>query len=241
MWDKKRGVVFPLKYSNELAELFGIYAGDGCLHVCRRGTAVEYRFVVTGNATESSYLEYVNSLVKLLFNLSSAVGPRHYLNRNWSVLIYRSKGIVTYFEEKGYPPGRKEHISIPVWILDDDVFSLNFLRGLFDTDGHLAIVKKGRFNAYPVISIQLKPKEIIEEVFKLLEGFGFKANAYFDVAEKDRRTNKFSIKNHIYLNGWRNFILWKNIVGSSNQKNIEKINRLDAILANNPLPKYLQH
>ncbi len=231
MWDKKRGVIFPAKFSNELAELFGIYAGDGCLSVYRRGTTVEYRFVVTGSVEDWSYLRYTDSLVKSLFNLSAPVQPRHDRNRNWTVLIYRSKAIVTYFQDNGFSPGRKEHIQIPPWINNDDVFALNFLRGLFDTDGHLAIVKKGRFNAYPVFSLQLKPKEMIVDVAKLLRYFGFKVNVYLDVVEKDRRYDKVWIKNHIYLNGWSNFLLWKELIGSSNPKYLEKFRKLEAIVA----------
>lgn len=216
--DKKRGVTYPDHYSNELAELFGIYAGDGCLSVYRRGTAVEYRFVVSGNIEDRTYLEQVNSLVKKLFHLSSPIHIGRYKERRWAYVTYRSKCIVTYFEENGFSPRRKEHISVPEWITNDDVFVLYFLKGLFDTDGHLAIVIKGRFNAYPIFSFQLKPKEIIADCGRLFRSLGFKINVFFDRSEKDSRNGKVYIKNHIFINGWKNFLLWKEIIGSNNPK-----------------------
>ncbi|MEM4255575.1 MAG: hypothetical protein QXR53_04605, partial [Candidatus Norongarragalinales archaeon] len=113
MWDKKRGVIYPRHYSTKLAELFGIYAGDGSLSVYRRGTTVEYRLTISGSIADYSYLQHVDSVIRSLFNLGSKVLVRIWKNKRWTVLVYRSKAVVTYFEENGFPPRRKEHLFIP--------------------------------------------------------------------------------------------------------------------------------
>ncbi|MEM4255636.1 MAG: LAGLIDADG family homing endonuclease, partial [Candidatus Norongarragalinales archaeon] len=118
----------------------------------------------------------------------------------------------------------------PDWVKRQDDFSASFVRGLFDTDGHIAIYAKGRFKAYPVISFKMKPKEIIADLAEVLKNLGFKAAVYFDVAQKDRRFNCKWIKNTLYLSGWRNFLLWKELIGSNNPKNLEKFRTLEEAL-----------
>jgi hypothetical protein len=60
----------------EMAELFGVYAGDGCLAVYRRGTTTDYRLTVSGSLDDFEYLEWVRSIYFEAFRFSWCVeGP----------------------------------------------------------------------------------------------------------------------------------------------------------------------
>lgn len=202
----------------EIAELFGTYAGDGCLASYRNSTSSTYRLIVTGGIDDAAYHEKIGATVLNRFNVLGKKRKRQIGTRKWIVLIFQSKSLVKFFSDNGYSPGRKIDIGIPDWIKENSAFSAAFVRGLFDTDGYFILLPKGRINAYPKFTIQLKPKRLIKDLGVVLENLGFKPSYLFDLPEKDRRNGKVYIKNYAYLNGWRNFLLWREKIGSSNPK-----------------------
>ena len=223
MWDKRRGIFVPKEYTPVLAELFGVYAGDGCLAIYVRGTTTDYRLTISGSVDDEPYLQYVAGLIHTQFGVCSTLKPRREPGRAWLELICRSKAIVTYFAENGFASGRKRNIRIPEWIYAQPQFMVGFLRGLLDTDGYVGRIAKGKLGVYPVLSFQFKPKQLVIDASTSLIALGFKPCVCLDVQTIDGRTGAMSVKNHLYLNGWRNLLLWNKLIGSRNPKNLGKL------------------
>lgn len=202
----------------EMAELFGIYAGDGCLALYRRGTTTDYRLTVSGSMDDFEYLERVRSIVWARFGVFGALKARQLPGKSWMEFICRSKLVVEYFSENGYLPGKKTDIGIPDWIRSNSGFAAAFIRGLFDTDGHFMLLPKGRLGLYPKFAFQFKPRRLVSELTDLLGQLGFQPSQYLGVFKPDSKTGRIYEKNYAYLNGWRNFLLWREKIGSSNPK-----------------------
>ena len=132
-----------------------------------------------------------------------------------------SKGIVHFLYSVGY---RKEHCitTIPGWIWSNKNYTNPFIRGLFDTDGSLALKKNhGRYKFYPVVRITLKDRTLLLNVQKWIKIKGLNSNvsneSYFD-----KRTMKVYRKWGLQVSGYNNTRRWIDLIGSSNPKHIEK-------------------
>ena len=89
----------------------------------------------------------------------------------------------------GFKAGKKEQIRIPNWILKDNNLMVSFVKGLIDTDGSLMLTKKPSRKSvfYPIISIKLKSKILVQQIGKFLEEFGFRVNIIEDELRIDKR------------------------------------------------------
>lgn len=120
--------------SGKLAEFMGILFGDGHLS--------DYQVsVTTGLKTDCEHAKFVKSLIEDLFHIT--VTTRIISSRNTIIVYASSKKLVAFLNKKGMPIGNKinKNITIPHWIQKSKVFSLAFIRGLFDTDGCLYVDK----------------------------------------------------------------------------------------------------
>ncbi len=120
-------IIFPKK-SKELAELIGIFMGDG--HVGKYQSSI-----TTNSQTDVSHALYVKNLLEKLFNVRANLRFRS--DSKACELVVSSKEVSRFLESQGMPCGSKirDGVRIPEWIIRNDVFIKAFLRGLFDTDG----------------------------------------------------------------------------------------------------------
>ena len=86
--------------------------------------------------------------------------------------------------------GKKEQISTPYWIINNDDLMTSFIKGLVDTDFSLKLINKPSNISiyYPIISLKLKSKILVKEV-----GYFLKKNKYkirFDYTFNQRRNQK---------------------------------------------------
>lgn len=203
--DKFKKIIFPEKMSPELAEEIGIHLGDGCMSFNRN------YFSVKTNKKEEQYITgFLFPLYKKLYNLDLK------LMRLESVSGFEvySKALCEFKNKViGLPYGEKIHkIIVPELILktkNKKVYS-RFIRGLFDTDGCVCIVKKD----YPVISITINSEVLIKKVAEMLKLMGFIPHY-----------NKKSI----YLNGKVMLDKWIKEINSSNPVKIKKLNWASSI------------
>lgn len=138
----------PLE-SSKLAELLGIILGDGHIEKIVIGNKIRcYSIVITGDSRfDRDYLEnYVNSLFKELFGKTGKL--RFSKNNNSLYLKIHGKKIVEFLEEKGLLSGNKKNNNqaIPRWILNNDSYLKDCLRGLIDTDGCVYYISKSNKN-----------------------------------------------------------------------------------------------
>ena len=199
--DKIKNIKLPLETTPKLAEEIGIHLGDGCLSIHKN------YFSVKTNKKEREYmLNFLFPLYKELYGLNlklmeleSVVGFEVY-----SQALFEFKNKVL-----NIPFGNKvNRITVPPLILESrnkEIYS-SFVRGIFDTDGCVHLVKSK--NNYPVITFTIKSEPFIKEVGKMLEIMGF---------------IPYLGKYVISLNGYVMLEKWIKEIGSNNPKNMAKL------------------
>ncbi|GEM_PF-677425 len=192
--------------SEKLAELLGIVLGDG-------GISNDWQLVISLNSVlDLKYSEYVNNLLRELFEVDVAVRKRPH--QNTSVLVCSSTNLVDFLISKGAVRGNKimQKINIPNWINDNLEYKKKFVRGLVDTDGCLYI-----------------HKHFVNNVLCHNIGFCFTSYSKTMVNSVAGILKEHSIKPHItdggkriYLYSSKDVLSYLSIFGSSNPRIYEK-------------------
>ena len=216
--DIRDGIILPQRPTLQLCELIGIIAGDGSIASDAEETK-DYRIQIYANAfDEFAYFMHTKSLVKQLFNLNM----KDFLSKsdNTIYLLKRSKAVFYFLKNIGYEK-IDSLIKVLSWIWETPLFVASFVRGLFDTDGCLALKNRsGKF--YPVISIGLKDGGLLKLVKIWLESNRIPC-VFCREQVFDERTNKIYIKFRLEVNGYRSANEFLQLVGTCNIKNIKKM------------------
>ena len=130
---KRNDVKIPNKYSEDLAEFFGIMLGDG--HISH------FQIVVSLGNKEEKYAEHVRLLIKKIFKVSAKISIR---NTGYRDVYIGSVDLTSWLFKKGLVSNKvKSQVDIPSWIFSKDKYMKSFLRGFFDTDGSVYKLKYG--------------------------------------------------------------------------------------------------
>lgn len=218
-------VTLPACLTPELAEDIGLMLGDGCINIYKYKHQTYYYANISGkfNLEKKFYDTYIVPLKNRLFNIT----PKCYCKGlNEYGFQITSKAVVNfYLDVVGLPKGSKNNAQIPKCILDNSdnqEIIFPFIRGLFDTDGYIALKTKGYKKSYPVISISQRSKKIIEQLYEILKNYNFSPYLYHAV-RFDKRTLKNYTLHTIYLSGHRNKLLWNSLIGSNNYHKKERL------------------
>lgn len=163
-----REVKLPAQLGEKLSELLGVLAGDG--HV----STIKYQVRMCGHKQLDR--EYISKHVFSLFKEVFGVTP--FVSENNSSLVcgINSKAVVFFLSSKfGVPLGKKKNrLRIPKDILTNRILLINYMRGLFDTDGSIYRHHKNDL-ALDITSVSPKfRKDIVIALRKL--GFSPTAN-----------------------------------------------------------------
>ncbi len=191
----------PLKKSADLAELFGIILGDGCIRK-------EQIKITLNRIIDKEYSFFVSNLIRSQLGEMPSVIER---NNVIEIHLYGTE-LVKRLEENGLKQGNKTllQVKIPEWIIENDMYARRCLRGLFDTDGGLYIHRRKEkeknslgwcFTNYSA--------PIIRDVKKILLCNGINPRG------KEKR---------VYLYAIPEIRKFMEKIGSSNPKNINKYN-----------------
>jgi intein/homing endonuclease len=219
--DVRRGLTLPKRMTAALAEDIGIMVGDGHVGVHKRKTSMNYQICVSGDTTnDSKYIrEYVLNLKKQLYNLQFPIHLTGKKKTEIRLQIY-SKGLLEYYRDViRLPVGRKDEIRVPEIIRKGTKeVKRAFLRGIFDTDGHFYLRKRGS-NPYPRLKIVASSKRLIEDVAKILEELNLGPTTAYNLWSVHSKTGKKSCCHEVYLNGSTRLNKWIHSIGFSNLKN----------------------
>ena len=205
----KRGIV--------LAEICGIHAGDGYL----RNDGKRVELDISGNLEEQGYYDlHVTKLFKEEF--FKFPNPKYFPSRKTYGFVIRSKNIVEFMNLIGFPYGAKSStVRIPKFVFKKKIFMIYFLRGYFDTDGHLGFFRRSNssyskykrtHNYYPRIMLSSISKELIQDVGALLTILNFNFRIHKSNPIKKGEHRKF----HITINGVNNLLKWVSLIGMRN-------------------------
>ena len=129
----KKDITIP-KESNQLAEMFGIILGDGCI--------TKSQLTVTLNKDDDkNFINYVAKLFEDQFGVKpSLLGHK---NANVINIVISRKKLIVFLLEKGLKIGNKvrQQVAVPRWIHLHNSFMKYCIRGLLDTDGCFFIDK----------------------------------------------------------------------------------------------------
>ncbi len=200
-YDQIKNIKFPSGISSELAEEIGIHLGDGCLSFNRR-----YFSVKTNKKEEDYMVNFLFPLYKKLYNIDLK------LMRLPSVVGFEICSPALFdFKNKvlKIPYGNKvEKIEVPKIIIESknkEIYRA-FIRGLFDTDGCVNIIKSKK--NYPVITFMIKSEKLIKQTKEMLNSLGFIASG-----------SKWSTQ----VCGKIMLEKWLKEINSNNPKNIKKL------------------
>ena len=207
-----------IEITPELAEICGIHAGDGYLRLRERNKG---EVDISGDLEEKEY--YDNNVIPL-FNKVFCLDIK---GRNFSRGTY---GFVTYQKKVrdslvslGFPGGKKSKlVKVPELIIknNNDEIYCAFLRGLFDTDGHLGFRKmygkysifKTKYHHYPTINLTTVSNYLFEDVCFMLSKLGIE---YFSTNYQPKKIGE-SKKYIIVINGVNRLNKWIDLIGSKN-------------------------
>ena len=201
-----------ISLSIELCEFVGAYVGDGC--GCLNGKTVS----IVGHASlDLDYLLYMKSIIDQLFQLKGKLLFAKYKNAVY--LRYYSTELYQFMAERfGFPKGKKvEIVQIPSLIeCSSKELLFRTIRGVFDTDGCVFFDKRKKYaTPYPRIRLQVKSKPLIDQLEKIL-------SSDFRISRPKCRTRKHHT---IEIYGHEQFDKWMKIVGFSNSKHLNRIQK----------------
>jgi hypothetical protein len=192
--------------SAQLAELMGIVLGDG-------GINNTWQLVITLNSvSDLAYSFYVKELLEHLFLIKVVTRKRPGMNA--MVLVCSSTELVDFLVSKGAARGNKikQQIDVPAWIMTNQQFKRNFVRGLVDTDGCLYI-HRHTINGILYQNIGLcfssASKNLLYSVAKIMDENGIKPHI-------SRNNQK------IYLYSAQAVLSYLGVFGSSNPRILQK-------------------
>jgi len=198
-----------------LAEVAGIFAGDGTLYKTNRSYVVEVR----GHIDEFPYYtSFVAPLFGEIFNKTVEV---RYRNCGTCVLVgVRLCGREVYEKfhvDLGFPVGTKSRtVEIPVEILcsKNESLRISYLRGVFDIDESIGIRILKKKYVQPFLSFTTVSDNHKDQIHDLLSEIGF---------------NCWKEKYRVRMAGWSTVKRFFNLINPHNHLRIGKWNE---ILAN---------
>ncbi|MFH1977756.1 MAG: LAGLIDADG family homing endonuclease [Candidatus Aenigmatarchaeota archaeon] len=154
----KHRIIIP-NIDENLAYLYGVICGDGCLNTPTKNKRGSYRFRVSISIQSINYVKTISQLIKNLFNLDTTQ-----VFDKTKYALYINSGIVfSYFNLLGVPVGKKYFkMKIPKEIKQDKKLFLQFLAGLIDTDGSVS----------SIIYLSQKDTNFLNEILKTSKIFG---------------------------------------------------------------------
>lgn len=205
-FDRLKNIKLPKKMSEELAEEVGVHIGDGCLSYNKN-----YFSVKCNKKEEKYFTDYLFKLYKNIYNLDLKLMKMQSVS---GFEIYSK--VICEFKNKviGLPYGKKVgKLNIPKSIIETKNKKIyhSFIRGLFDTDGCVYL----RYKKYPIISITIKSKILINQLADMFKKLGFIPAVY---------------NYTIALNGPTMLEKWVREISSHNPKNINKLKKASSIV-----------
>jgi len=206
--------------SEDLCELIGAIIGDGCITAFKKKSGLPtYNLCITGHSIlDKDYLtKYLSEIIKQLFNVNCKTSFRN--DCNGLILKFNSKNIysllTTRFE---FIPGKKAYtVKIPQEIINsNEKFMFAVTRGIFDTDGCVFFDKRGKYKSpYPRIVLQIKSKPLFLQLKNFLE-------THFSLYARESNSRNTCC---LEIYGKEQFKKWMNLIGFSNKKHLERIQK----------------
>lgn len=198
-------------------EFYGILLGDGWLSRLHYKNKVISLIGISGNAKKDrEFFLYLKKNIRLLFDRSAYLKERPKYNS--IELNFSHKQLLQKInEELGFPIGKKIDLEIHKKIYNMGYEKMKYvIRGILDTDGCVYFDKTPVGRPYPCINLTMKAPKLMKQIADMLLNQGFKLMLQ----------NRTYHATQIILKGSKQLNKWKEEIGSSNPRNLDKLARV---------------
>lgn len=154
--------------STALAELIGIFMGDGSLSAYQASVTLHHR-------DDIEYAQFVSTLIRKTCKVTATL--YHYPKKSAVTVTVSRKQLVKHLHDLGLPIGNKilQGLDVPNWIKENRSMSIACLRGLIDTDGCVFTHRyksKGHSYSYKKLQFTSMSIPLRTSVYKILVDLG---------------------------------------------------------------------
>ncbi len=204
------------KPNKELALIFGILAGDGCIS----GISKRYNVSVTCNIHDDE--PFIKDVVIPLITKIREKETKYLKRAKYGKIEinFSDKEFFNLIRNIGFPVGKKEGLKIPK--IFPEKLHKHIIAGYFSTDGCIVLTNNNGI-IYPRIEIQSKSFDILEQTKNFLVNGGMKGYVY----RMDRKydSGEERIMYRMQFNGLDNLIKFRDLIGFINPKHEEKFKK----------------
>ena len=208
--------------SEELCEFIGAMIRDGCISsYTDKDNRSHYHISITGHIKlDKQYL--TEKIVPIIISTFGKT-PTIILREKYNAIIlniYSKKIFKTLTKRFGFIPGKKtKTILIPNEILNSsENYIFATIREIFDTDGSIFLDRRKIYkNPYPRITLRIASEQLFTQVKTILE-------KHFSVYTLQKSLNE--VEYHvIVIYGEKQLEKWMELIGFSNPRHLNKINK----------------
>jgi hypothetical protein len=157
--------------STKFSEFIGIMLGDGHIKSNRFQLGISFNTL-----TDNTYAEYIQRLIKELFNLNFSISYEN--DGIGATIVVSNRNLIEFLIKKGLKTGDKvvNQVDIPNWINLKKEYKIACLRGLIDTGGSFylykhKVFKKLYYNFAMCFTNHSLP--LLKSTYKILKAMGF--------------------------------------------------------------------
>lgn len=172
------------KRGGDLAELLGVVLGDGNIYKFPRTEGLR----IVGNSAYPGFAVRYSKIIENVFGKKPNVSKRSNSNA-FNITIYERN----ISKRLGIPSGSKKKlkIKVPEWILNNKVYILRYLRGLYESDGSFSVHKPTY--TYKFMFSNLNP-HLLSVVYNLLKKIGFHPHSTKTSIQISKKDEVYAIK-----------------------------------------------
>lgn len=214
-----KNIIIPNSITPELAEETGWHIGDGSMNFYDRDDNGKLRgiYQLRGHIEDdkSHYIKRIKPIFKLLYGIDISLREMP-STRVFGFQIWNDE-LVKFKQNLGLPLGKKFDVIIPEIFLSNDNLKTAVIRGIFDTDGCIHLMKKPN-RLYPSIEVTSISLKLVEQLLQILKGLGLRPTSYNWLSKKGNRQRAYKIM----IRGDEMLNKFMNIIKPANPKHINK-------------------
>jgi hypothetical protein len=164
---------------------------------------------------KNHYIDRIKPIFKLLYNVDISLREMP-STRVFGFQLWSNK-LVKFKEKLGLPLGKKTDVFIPKIFLDNNDLKIAVVRGTFDTDGGIQLMKKND-KLYPIVYIATISRNLAEQLLEIFKQLELRATGYSWLSKKGNRKRAY----RIMIRGVKMFDKFMEVIKPKNSKHIEK-------------------
>ena len=210
-------IQLPLFISCELAEETGWHIGDGSMNFYNNKGVKKGLYQLRGHRINDKnlYLKRIKPFFKKLYNINISLRDMP-STEVFGFQIWSNK-LVNFKKALGLQLGKKTTIKIPQLFFKKKKFMIAVIRGIFDTDGCVYLLRKNK-KLYPILEIHTISMRLAKQMRSIFKLLGFTATEYVYYPKKGNRLPCSGIT----IRGVKQFHRFMRIIKPQNENHVKK-------------------